>query len=208
MRAVCFLALFAALRIAGQERSVPLKPPFGPENPLVSPNGAYALFGIQSSVNSENVLWLEDEHSHERKRVLEATVQTLTLAWSPDSAAFLVNDRAFSDVENAYIFDAKTLDRLDLTSRITAAPGPGAARFLKDRNDHSYFHAIRWLDPRHVEVQLYGHTDGVWNGTYVQGGDCFNLRYRVTRDGEVRKLSQRVALADSKECGVIESAQR
>jgi len=203
----CFLAMISL--VSGEEQIVSLKPPFGPENQLVSPNGAYGLFGIQSPIGPDNALWLEDRRTHERKVVFSVTVQTLTLAWSPDSAAFIANDRAFSDVENAYIYDVKTLDRLDLTSRITAAAGPGAARFLKDQNQHSYFHATRWLDARHVEVQLYGHTEGVWkNGTFVPGAECFNLRYRVGRDGEVKKLSQRVASVDAKECEAIESAQR
>jgi hypothetical protein len=185
-----------------------LKPPFGPENQLVSPNGSYALFGVQSPINVENALWLEDRRTHERKMVFSVTVQTLSLAWSPDSAAFIANDRALSDIENAYIYDVKALDRLDLTSRITAAAGPGAARFLKDQNQQSYFHAFRWLDARHVEVQLYGHTEGVWkNGTFVPGAECFNRRYRVSRDGVVQKLSQRVAPVDAKECEAIESTQ-
>lgn len=182
-----------------------MSPPFGPANQLVSPDGAYALFGIQSPVNSENALWLEDRRTHQRRMVFRATVQTLTLAWSPDSAAFFVNDRAVSDVENAYIFDAKTLDRLDLTARIAATAGPEEVRFLKDRNDHSYFHAMRFLDARHVEVELYGHTVGVRKGNFVQSGDCFNLRYKVSRDGEVQKLSERFAPLTSKECEGIES---
>jgi hypothetical protein len=196
--------VIAVSQLAGQQRSVSLKEPFGPENQLISPNGAYALFGIQSPVNKENALWLEDLRTHERKMVFRVTVQTLTVAWSPDSAAFIANDRAVSDVENAYIFDVKTLDRLDLTARITANAGPGAARFLKDQNQHSYFHATRWLDARHVEVELYGHTDGIAKGTYVQSGDCFNLRYRVSRDGEVQKLSRRVASLDSQKCDAME----
>jgi hypothetical protein len=35
-----------------------------------------------------------------------------------------VNDRAVSDVENAYIFDTKTLARVDLTSAIGTAVRP------------------------------------------------------------------------------------
>jgi hypothetical protein len=194
-----WVAVLAISQLAGQTRSVSLKEPFGPENSLVSPNGAYGLFGVQSANGPDNALWLEDRRTHERRKVFSVTVQTMTLAWSPDSAAFIANDREASDVENAYIFDVKTLERLDLTARITLTPG--AERFLKDRNMHSYFHAIRWLDARHVEVALYGHTD-------FGESECFNLRYRVGRDGEVRKLSQRVAPVDAKECGSIESAQR
>ena len=205
MRAGCFLAVIAISQVAGQPRSVYFKEPYGPEHQLVSPNGAYALFGIQSAINADNALWLEDRKTHQRKMVFPVTVQTLTVAWAPDSSAFIANDRAASDIENAYIFDVKTLDRLDLTNLITANAEP---RFRKEQNDHSYFHATRWLDARHVEVALYGHTGGVSKGTHVQSGDCFNLRYRVSRDGAVQKLAQRVASLDSKDCDAIESDQR
>jgi hypothetical protein len=64
-----------------------------------------------------------------RRIVFPVTVQTLTLAWSPDSAAFLADDRDVSDRELAHIYDVKTLRRLDLRKRILAADG-GAARFV------------------------------------------------------------------------------
>jgi len=89
--------------------------------------------------------------------------------------------------------DVKTLDRVDVRSRILAADA-AAARFVPgvDTAPHSYVHAIRWLDARRVEVQLHGHTDWVRVGASVRPGDCFDLRYRVGRDGSVQKLSQRV----------------
>ncbi len=185
--------------LPGQPQAAYLTAPFGAANPLVSPDGAYHLFGEQSSVAERNVLWLEDRRTHGRRLVLHATVQTLTLAWSPDSAAFIVNDRAVSDVENAYIFDAKTLHRVELNGRIAAAVEPGNRRFLKSRQGqmHSYFHATRWLDASHVEAVLFGHTDTI-------GSECFNLRFRIGKDGTTEKLSQRVAAEDSNACEAIE----
>ena len=53
--------------------------------------------------------------------VLRATLQTLTLAWSPDSTAFIANDRSAGDGELAWLYQARTLDRLDLRSFIVAA---------------------------------------------------------------------------------------
>jgi len=201
VRTVCLIAVIAVSPVAGQPRSAPLRPPFGLANQLVSPDGAYSLFGGDKAPQ----LWLENKRTHERKIVFEVTVQTLTLAWSPDSAAFIANDRAASDLELAYIFDVNTSDRLDLRSRIVAAD-VDTARFVPGQNTapHSYFHAIRWLDPWHVEVQLHGHTDGTWNGTSGRPGDCFDLRYRVSRDGAVQKLSQRVFALTSKACEGME----
>ena len=38
---------------------------------------------------------------------------------------------------------------------------------------------------------------GVSVGKTIEGGDCFELRYRVSRAGEVQKLSQRVVAIDN-----------
>jgi hypothetical protein len=117
--------------------------------------------------------------------VFKVTVQTLTMAWSPDSGAFIANDRESSDREFAYIYDVKTLERLDLLQLILKQD-PTAARFVpsQTRSVHSYVHGTGWLDAQHIGVRLHGHTDGPV--------DCFDLRYRVDRDGQVQKLSERV----------------
>jgi len=200
MRPLVLFALLAAQSFA-QLPSVALEPPYGPDHKLVSPNGSYALYGLDQPAQ----LRLEDLRTHQSKLVFRVTVQTLTLAWSPDGTAFIANDRASSDLEFAYIFDVNTLHHLDLRSRILAAH-PAAARFAPGPNTapHSYCHAIRWLDARHVEVALHGHTDGVRISDSVHPGDCFDLRYRVSRDGAVEKLSQRVSPVTSKGCEEIE----
>jgi hypothetical protein len=202
IRAVCLIAAVAVWQIEGQPPSTSLRPPFGPANRLVSPDGTHALFGNDQTVE----LFLEDTRTHQRVEVVKATIQTLTLGWSPDSAAFIVNDRAASDVEFAYTYDATKLDRLDLRSRILAAD-PEATRFVPGEGTapHSYFHALRWLNSKQVEVQLHGHTDGVRKGETIQPGDCFDLRYRVGTDGAVHKLSQRVSPIDEKKgCGAMD----
>jgi hypothetical protein len=193
---VCLIVILAVSGAAGQQPSAAaIGPPFGPANQLVSPDGTHGLFGNDRAAQ----LWLEDTRTHRRWLVLTATVQTLTVAWSPDSAAFIVNDRATSDLESAYLYDGKTLVRLDLRRRILAVD-PQAVRFLPGVNTapHSYLHAIRWLDSRQVEVQLHGHTDGIQNGETFLPGECFDLRYRVTRDGVVQKLSERVSAIDGR----------
>jgi hypothetical protein len=102
--AICLIAVIAVWQVNGQQPSVPLRPPFGPANRLVSPDRAYALFGNDQAAR----LWLEDTRTHQRLEVVKATIQTLTLAWSPDSAAFIVNDRVVSDLEFSYIYNVKT----------------------------------------------------------------------------------------------------
>jgi hypothetical protein len=200
-RGIWSLAILAVAQAAFPQRSAVLEQPYGPDRRLVSPNGAYALFGSGQPPQ----LWLEDLRVRQRRLVLEATLQTLTLAWSPDSAAFVANDRMASDVEEGFIYDVRTLERVILRDRIEAAD-VGAARFMRGGSNrpHSYVHGIRWIDEQKVEAQLFGHTDGVRNGTTVISGDCFDLRYSVSRKGEVEKLSERVLPISSKQCENIE----
>jgi hypothetical protein len=126
VRVACLIGIVTVLQISGQPRSVSLRMPYGEANPLFSPDGAYALFGSDAALYQ---LWIEDRHTHKRQMVLRATLQTLTLAWSPDSTAFIANDRATSDVEIAWVYEASTLHRLNLRSLIVAAD-PESTRFI------------------------------------------------------------------------------
>ena len=194
MRAVLPIAVMIAAQLAGQRLSGP---------PLLSPNGSYALVGSDSAPQ----LWLEDKRTRERRMVFEVTLQTLTLAWSPDSTAFIANDRMVSDLEVAWIYSVPGLTRVDLRAGILAAD-PKAIRFTPGDNRavHSYTHAIRWMDARHVEVQLHGHLDDeIRVGSSIKPGHCFDLRYRIGTNGSVHKLSQRVSeISDRTGCDGME----
>jgi hypothetical protein len=189
------LLLLLALPVSGQQRAVSLQAPYGPAKPLISPDGANELYGSDAA---ECQLWLEDRRTHRRRPVFRVTLQTLTLAWSPDGAAFLANDRAASDVEVAWLYDVRTLERLDLRRLIVAAD-PVSAKFVGP-SIHSYVHAVRWLDAGHVEVRLFGHTNGERVGDAIRPGQCFDLRYRIGRDGAVRKLSEHVGAIGANGC--------
>jgi hypothetical protein len=202
MRPLCLLML--ALVAALPQRADFLKRPFGPANPLVSPDGAWSLIGIFP----DSQLWIEDNRTHQRRLVMGVTVQTMTLAWAPDSSAFVVNDRPVSNFETACLYDVKTLHPLDLRRRIFVSD-PSAIPFLdgqialNDRGpqvnlpsgknaDHQFVHATRWLDVQHVEVDLNGHTDSVMADNRIDPSDCFVLHYRIDRTGAVTRLSRRI----------------
>jgi hypothetical protein len=152
-----------------------------------SPNGAYALIGDVPS----SQLFLEDTRAQARRLVFRVTVQTMSVIWSPDSTAFVANDRAASSWEDAYLYNAQTLKRLDLRKIILAAD-KRAARIVSDPNTgHAYVHAISWTDDGHVEVILNGRTDAYGTPERVMPGRCFDLRYRVSLAGAVAAKSKR-----------------
>ena len=194
----------ASLLLAGPQQSDYLKPPYGPANPLLSPDRAYSLIGSYE----DSQLFIEDNHTHQRRLVMGITVQTMTLAWAPDSSAFIVNDRPVSNFETAYIYDVKTLHGLDLRRRIAEADSR-AIPFLDGQitlddsapqinlpsgknADHQFVHADRWLDKHHVQVELTGHTDSVMVHDRIDPSDCFVFRYRISLTGVVEKLSRQV----------------
>jgi len=153
---------------------------------VASPDGAHILYGApyQSGINDGPQLWIEDTRTHHRQMLLSIG-STLSARWSFDGSAFSVTDHWASDRARSFIYNANTLQRLDLGDRIMAAD-PEVARFT---HSHSYFDVDRWEDSQHVFVHFHGHTD---ESPVV----CFDFGYRVSRAGTVEKLSQSVFSID------------
>jgi hypothetical protein len=115
MRAVVLgLVSFAAVLANAQELYLPR----GPVTRLASPDGYRILYGEKSSSGPQ--LWIEDERTRRRTKLFDVG-GTLSAVWCADGSAFYVNDHWASDGERAYIYDAATLDRLDIGARIEAA---------------------------------------------------------------------------------------
>ena len=176
MRAGIFACLaFAA--VLANARVLDL--PGGPMKRLPSPDGTFVLYG-RTGVNVPQ-LWIEDTRTHRRTKLFDIA-STLTAGWSTDSAAFYVNDHLASDQEQAYIYDAATLKRLKVGARILAED----AKSRPFSKGHAYFQIERWEGNQEVAVRFFGHTD-------EPPVTDFDFRYRVSRTGAVKKLSQHTA---------------
>jgi hypothetical protein len=194
-----------------------LNDPFGKANAFVSPDNKYALWG--SYQNSE--LELEDAGTHADRPVGGFTVQTISLAWSPDSQHFVVNDRPLSSESDAYLFDTDTLQRTKLREKLTVAMPEVRRFYIKGEDDcaqcgvvshgrdvmHSFLDVLRWTDDQHVELQLHGNFAGKFRhdnpDSHLYSAGCFDLRFRMALDGSVQKLSERITepLSDRSACG-------
>jgi hypothetical protein len=64
LHAICRLVLAVGVPAPGQPRSTPLRMPYGAANPLISPDGAYALYGSDAASVQ---LWLENRRTRERR---------------------------------------------------------------------------------------------------------------------------------------------
>lgn len=173
-----FVALALAIAHAQQ-----LDLPWGPVKRLPSPDGSKVLYGApyRAARNQGPQLWIEDTHTHHRTMLFQIG-GTLSADWSPDGTAFYVNDHLGSDEENAYIYNAATLQRMDIGAQIQAAD-PASRPFA---NGHAYYEVTRWEGSSALAVSFFGHTD-------EPPVRSFAFRYRISRAGVVKKLSQCVA---------------
>jgi hypothetical protein len=184
-----YLPFIAWLSIVGAPAQE-LYLPHGPVTRLPSPDGRRILYGVpyRKDVNQGPELWIEDTRTG-RRRMLVGVGGTLSAQWSADGSAFFVNDHWASDSARSYIYDANTLERLDVGSTILAADR-AAEPFIQG---HAYFEIEHWDGPAQAIVRFHGHTD-------APPVLCFSLRYRLSRGGTVKKLSQRVAPVDQAVC--------
>lgn len=157
--------------------------PRGPVKRLASPDGSKILYGVpyQKSASGGPQLWIEDNRTHRRTKLFDVG-GTLSAVWSSDGSAFYVNDHWASDRERAYIYDAVTLQRLDIGDHILAQD-PESRRFA---NGHTYFAIEGWEGLQAVAVRFSGHTD-------QPPVLSFDFRYRISRTGAVKRLSRHVA---------------
>jgi hypothetical protein len=193
-----------------------LERPFGQASAMRSPDGRYALWGDYP----HSQLWIENTATKSDRLVGAYTVQTISLAWAPDSRRFIVNDRETSSESDAFLFDTETLQRIDLRQQLLARfpevahfllSGQPAARRAQVSHErdvmHSYVDARRWIDARHLELQVHGNFAGRFRDDnpderlYPAG--CFDLRFLLGLDGSVQELSQRTSEPLSKDpaCG-------
>ncbi len=158
--------------------------PWGKIQRLPSPDGSKILYGVpyQQGKNEGPQLWIEDMRTHRRTKLFDFG-GTLGAEWSPDGRSFLVDNHWASDREDAYIYDAATLQRLDIGKRILAGD-PKSCPFA---GGHRYFAIERWEGNDEMIVRFSGHTD-------EPPVTKFEFQYRVSRPGAVKKLSQRTAL--------------
>lgn len=155
--------------------------PYGSQSRLVSPDGQWALYGLQYRQNAHRDpgLWIENLRTRRRQEILDLR-DTLRAAWFPDSARFWVEDHSASDRTQAYIYDPATLRRLDLRNAVLAAD-PSA----KPLDQGHRYYKVESVEPQSVLIEFSGHTDEA-------PVKCFDVRYRVTLAGAVSRLSRRM----------------
>lgn len=85
---------------------------------LTSPDGRWELIWQKRS-DYDYSLNLSNLKTHESREVLSQS-QPQTAGWAPNGEWFFVNEHESSDWDNAYVYNAATLERFDLAQLITS----------------------------------------------------------------------------------------
>ena len=124
-------------------------------------------------------LYLADERVRRKRLVLEYNSNG-NAGWTKDSSAFFINNHVASNVDEAYLYRADSMKKINL-AKVILESDPHVAKFA---DGHLYVIARKWLADDAALVQLCGHTDQF---PVMQ----FDFRYRVILNGHVKNISQR-----------------
>jgi len=133
-----------------------------PEQSLaISPDGRYAIVGVDSAAEPHHTVFLEDLFLKTRRKLFNYD-RHVALLWKPDSKLFAVTNYVGSDKSQCTIIlvDEKMppIQVLDVLSRqLTAA----SRKQLEIRlsNQHSYVEASAWDGSMTLEVKISGYGD-------------------------------------------------
>jgi len=130
--------------------------------------------------SSNNGLFLRATSTRD-KEPIEFDGYSGNAVWSPDNAAFFVNDHSASDRTDSALYTVDPLRKIDAAGAIRNSD-PAAVHYF---HGHRYFIAQRWIDNHTALVQFCGHTDEF---PVVE----FDFHYRVGIDGSAQRISRRL----------------
>ncbi|HWR17439.1 MAG TPA: hypothetical protein VN577_21590 [Terriglobales bacterium] len=122
--------------------------------------------GEERVFSPDKKLWIRDsggiltlETDHKKHRVLRYS-RTVDVLWAPGSDYLAVNDWATSNTAEPLLISVANPDKpVNLYEKLRAElDKDGQAELLKN-NDHVYFVAVRWVGPKTVLLNLFGHGD-------------------------------------------------
>ena len=155
--------------------------PHGRISHIPSPDGKWILVFECPNDCKERKLWIEEAASHKRRPIKDYD-RNLDVSWAPNGQFFFVNDNSASTNARCYVYDATTLNEMNL-EKVILTGDSGASVFLNA--GHSYLRAKHWINSRALLLILDGHNDGA----FPRG---FTLRYRLDLNGKVEKISQHI----------------
>jgi hypothetical protein len=131
------------------------------ESQAVSPDGRYAIVGVDRPEEPYHTVFLEDRSLKSRRKLFNYDRRIVVL-WKSDSKFFAVTDYAGSDNSRCTIFSvnekAPPISVLDVLARQLSKD---TWQQLESRlsNHHKYIEAFVWDGPRSLQVKISGYGD-------------------------------------------------
>ncbi len=127
----------------------------------MSPDGRYAIVGVDSAKEPYHTVFLEDQLLKSRRRLFNYN-RSIALLWKSDSKLFAVTDYAGSDISRCSILSvdekASPIQVLDVLShQLSEGTWKKLETHLSDH--HVYVEAAVWDGPRSLVVKISGYGD-------------------------------------------------
>jgi len=163
----------------------------GLKSEIGSPDGRFVIQNVDHNDDRQHFLLLKDETTGKSREVYEYG-RNATVAWSPDSRYFAINDYAGSNFTETYIF---SID--ETTPKINVQDELLHKGKVIPTGGHDYFGVVRWLDGQRVVIHHWGHSDD-------PPAKAFCECYLYTLHGSVVKCSHQPKSDDPERlCGNI-----
>jgi hypothetical protein len=121
----------------------------------LSPNGRYALIGVDSDSEPNHTVFLEDQQLKTRRRLFNYD-RHIDLLWNPDSESFAVSDYAGSDYSRCSIVSVnKNVPPVQVWDELVKVATANERKSLL-RNDHVYIAGTDWITSRVLKVKVWG----------------------------------------------------
>jgi hypothetical protein len=128
-----------------------------PEHPrAVSPNGHYAIVGVDSDTEPFHTVFLEDLRLRIRRKLFNYG-RHIDLLWNPDSESFALTDYAGSDYSRCSIVSVdENVPPIQLWDELVNTVAGNEQKGLL-KNHHVYIAATEWFDSGTLKIKVWGH---------------------------------------------------
>lgn len=131
---------------------------FPEQSRAVSPNGRYAIVGVDSDKEPNHTVFLDDLQQKTRRKLFNYD-RHIELLWNSDSKSFAVSDYAGSDYSRCSIVSVtENVPPVQVWDELIKSVNAEERNMLL-HNDHVYIAATEWISSTILRVKVWGHGD-------------------------------------------------
>jgi hypothetical protein len=134
---------------------------FPAQSQVASPDGRYAIIGVDTDSAPHHQVFLEDRVLKTRRNLFDYD-RRIVLLWANDSKSFAVTDYLGSDTSKCSVISVdKTVRPIQVLDMLFPALNKDAREKLESRlsNRHIFVEAFAWAAPTVLTVKVSGYAD-------------------------------------------------